>query len=198
MTYTARRTAGLAGHPLVVTLHGTGGDENQFHDFGGALVAGAHVTSPRGDVSENGALRYFRRVAEGQYDMADLQRAVDKLAAFIADERTATGAPRVIALGYSNGANVLAALSFQHPDLVDDLALLHPLIPFDPPPVDFTGRRVLITAGKHDAICPSGQTVRLADYYAHNHADLSLFWNDGGHSIAGREIEAIRAFVAQD
>lgn len=195
MTYHALRSAGDEPR-LLLTLHGTGGTEEQFHAFGQRLLPGAHITSPRGDVSESGALRYFKRLSEGRYDMDDLARATDKLGAFIDDERAQTGATRISALGYSNGANILAALSFQRPDLIDDLILLHPLIPFTPPARDFTGRRVLITAGKTDMICPRESTASLAQYYTQCGADLHLFWHEGGHEISAREGDAVRAFVA--
>ena len=113
MGYIARRSEGRAGAPLILTFHGTGGTEDQFHGFAGSLMPGAHVVSPRGDVLERGAARFFRRTGEGVYDMDDLARRTEAMGAFIADERARTGASRVIGLGYSNGANILAAVAFQ-------------------------------------------------------------------------------------
>ena len=81
-----------------------------------------------------GALRYFRRTGEGVYDMADLARRTEAMAAFISAEKARVGATRTVALGYSNGANILSAVAFQHPGLVDELVLLHPLIPWEPAP----------------------------------------------------------------
>ncbi|KIQ71349.1 alpha/beta hydrolase [Wenxinia marina] len=132
MTYDAARTRGAPGAPLFLTFHGTGGTERQFHGLAGQLRPGAHVVSPRGDVSESGALRYFRRTAEGVYDTDDLGRRTEAMADFIAAERAAAGADRVIGLGYSNGANILASVAFARPELVDDLILFHPLIPVRP------------------------------------------------------------------
>lgn len=114
---------------LLLTFHGTGGDERQFHALGQRLMPGAHVVSPRGEVSEGGSLRYFRRLAEGVYDMEDLTARTDAMAEFVAGEAVRTGAARVAGLGYSNGANILAAVLLARPDLLADAVLLHPLIP---------------------------------------------------------------------
>jgi phospholipase/carboxylesterase len=109
------RTKGAPGAPLLLTFHGTGGDEHQFHRLGSDLLPGAHVTSPRGEVSEHGANRYFRRTGEGVYDMADLASRTDAMAEFIGAEAARTGAPSVIGMGYSNGANILASVAISHP-----------------------------------------------------------------------------------
>lgn len=195
MGYVARRTEG--GPLLALTFHGTGGDESQFHDLARDLLPGATIVSPRGDVSEMGALRYFRRTGEGVYDMADLARRTEAMGAFVADERRKAGASRVLALGYSNGANILAAVAMRQPELVDDLVLLHPLIPWDPEPQPgLSGRRVLITAGRRDPICPAPMTERFANWLRTQGADVTLAWHPGGHEIARTEIDAIRDFLA--
>jgi phospholipase/carboxylesterase len=196
MTYTAARTAGAPDAPLFLTFHGTGGTEHQFHDFARELMPTAHVTSPRGDVSEGGALRYFRRTGEGVYDMDDLARRTAAMARFIAEETTSTGAPSTLGLGYSNGANILANVAMSRPDLVDVLVLLHPLIPFTPAPAPgLAGRRILITAGRRDPICPAPLTQSLADWFTSQGADVTLHWHPGGHEIAQTEIAAIRSFL---
>ena len=107
MAYTAATTAGAPAAPLFLTFHGTGGTEAQFHGFASELMPQAHVTSPRGDVSEHGALRYFRRTGEGVYDMADLAQRTAAMAGFIAGEKARTGATRAI---------VDAALDFLPPE----------------------------------------------------------------------------------
>ena len=196
MTYLAKRTKGAAGKPLFLTFHGTGGTEEQFHAFAEQLVAQAHVTSPRGDVSEHGALRYFRRTAEGVYDMADLAQRTAAMAGFIRDEISNTAATRTFGLGYSNGANILASVALAEPELVDDLVLMHPLIPWTPSPQPaLAGRRVLMTAGRRDPICPAATTQALADYLIAQGADVTLHWHTGGHEITQSEIDAITSFV---
>ena len=183
--------------PLLVTLHGTGGDENQFFSFAGQLRPDATILSPRGDVSEHGAARFFRRTGEGVYDMADLARGTQKLAAFIRQAATSAGASEVFGLGFSNGANILANMLVEVPDLFDRAALLHPLIPFAPKPAPgLSGRQVLITAGERDPICPTPLTIALADYMKTQGAVTRLVWHNGGHDIRDNEIEAMRALFA--
>ncbi len=196
MPYIAKRSKGAAGAPLFLTFHGTGGNETQFHDFARNLMPQAHVTSPRGDVSEHGALRYFRRAAEGVYDMDDLATRHTAMADFIRNEKALTGAGTVIGLGYSNGANILAAVALEQPDLVDSLILMHPLIPWTPAAQPgLKGRRVLMTAGERDPICPAPMTRELEDYLADQGADVTTHWHSGGHEIAQSEITAITDFL---
>ena len=196
MTYHAKRTTGTADAPLFLTIHGTGGTEDQFHDFAEQLIPGAHVTSPRGDVSEHGAARYFRRTGEGVYDMDDLALRSRAMADFITTEKAATKPARTIGLGYSNGANILAAVAMLDAGLVDDLILMHPLIPFAPAPqAGLRGRRVLITAGQNDPICPPDLTHALAGYLIAQGADVQVHWHAGGHGIAQSEVAAVQDFL---
>ena len=196
MGYVAKRTDG--GETLIFTFHGTGGTEGQFHGFAGQLLPGASVVSPRGDVSEMGALRYFRRTGEGVYDMDDLARRTEAMAAFLSDERDRVGARRVVGLGYSNGANILASVAMSHPQIVDDMILMHPLIPWQPAPQpELKGRRVLVTAGRRDPICPAPLTQALVDWFEAQGAGTTAVWHPGGHEIARPEIDAIGNFVAE-
>ncbi|SLN43150.1 alpha/beta hydrolase [Roseisalinus antarcticus] len=196
MTYQAAITKGTDGAPLVLTFHGTGATEDQFHEVASALKPGAHVVSPRGDVSENGALRYFRRTGEGVYDMDDLARRTQAMAGFIAEQKARVDAPEVIGLGYSNGANILASVSFSAPELVDRLVLMHPLIPFAPAPQPgLSGRKVLVTAGRQDPICPAASTERLVAWFEAQGAAVTVAWHPGGHEIRQEEVEAISAFL---
>ena len=192
----AARSEGAAGAPLLLTFHGTGGNERQFHELGQALLPGAHVVSPRGDVSEHGALRFFRRTGEGVYDMEDLARRTAAMGDFVAEEIARTGARRVVGLGYSNGANILASVMFARPELFTDAVLLHPLIPFVPAPQPgLAGRRVLITAGRQDPICPAPMTQALAGWLERQGAEVALHWHPGGHEVARTEWEAVQGFL---
>lgn len=179
--------------PVFFLFHGTGGDENQFFDLAGQLLPGARRVAPRGDVSEHGALRYFRRTGEGVYDMNDLKLRTAAMADFVREQVGA--ASRVIGLGYSNGANILASVQFAAPDLFDATVLMHPLIPFAPPKAEFSGRKVLITAGRRDPIAPASATQALADYFSANGAALTLAWHEGGHELRNEELAAIQAFI---
>jgi phospholipase/carboxylesterase len=188
---------GSPGGPLLFTFHGTGGDESQFLGLARELLPAATVVSPRGDVSEHGAARFFRRTGEGVYDMADLKRATATMAGFVRAHIEVVDPSAVLGIGYSNGANILASVVFAEPALFDASVLMHPLIPFEPAMnASLAGKRVLITAGRRDPICPPNLTVRLAAYLQAGGAETMLEWHDGGHEIRGNEIEAARRFLA--
>ena len=188
MTYHALRT-GPSDGPVVFTFHGTGADETQLHGLAGD--AGLRTVSPRGDVSEAGAARFFRRTGEGVYDMEDLARRRAAMADFLTAEKG--DAPSAAGVGYSNGANILAAVAFERPEIVETLILMHPLIPWTPDPQPgLAGRRVVITAGRRDPICPADQTQRLADWFDGQRAEVELIWHDGGHEVRQVEVDAVR------
>jgi phospholipase/carboxylesterase len=129
--------------------------------------------------------------------MADLGRATGKMAGFVRAQVGEGAASRVAGLGYSNGANILAAVQFAAPELFDAAVLLHPLIPFDPGPVPgLAGKRVLITAGRHDPICPPEATERLANWYGAQGAAVELFWHAGGHELRNEELAKVRSFLS--
>jgi len=208
---------GAPGSPLVFAFHGTGGDERQLVALAGELLPGATIVAPRGDVSEYGAARFFRRTGEGVYDMADLARATGKMAGFVkaniaaampsaaaakphvvtAKPHVVTAKPHVVGLGYSNGANILASVIFAEPGLFDAAVLMHPLIPFTPQVQgSLAGKRLLITAGRRDPICPPDLTTRLDAHLRAAGADVTLEWHEGGHELRPNEIEAARRFLA--
>ncbi|CDN55141.1 Putative esteraselipase/thioesterase protein [Neorhizobium galegae bv. officinalis bv. officinalis str. HAMBI 1141] len=196
-SYVHRARAGAPGAPILFVFHGTGGDENQFFDFGGRLLPEATVISPRGDISEHGAARFFRRKAEGVYDCEDLARATERMSEFVAANRERYGSSTVLGLGFSNGANILANIMIEKPGLFDAGVLMHPLIPFAPK--DRKGKlqsRVLITAGQHDPIASVAQTTDLADYFKTQGDTVTLEWHGGGHEIRPNEIEAAKKFFA--
>ncbi|MEL7091383.1 MAG: alpha/beta hydrolase [Pseudomonadota bacterium] len=196
-SYRARTSAPAPAKPLVLALHGTGGDENQFFDLAHHLVPGAGVISPRGDVSEMGAARFFRRTGEGVYDMDDLARATAKMIAFITDQRAAHPDTPLYAFGYSNGANILASVLFERPDLLDRVALLHPLIPWQPAPhPGLAGKRVLITAGRRDPITPWPASEALIDWLQDAGATVATHVHDGGHELRSEELEALATHFA--
>lgn len=181
--------------PALYLFHGTGGDEYQFLDLGSELLPGARTIGVRGDVSEGGALRYFRRLGEGRYDMADLARATIKLAGFV--EATRGSAAAVHGFGYSNGANILASVLFASPERFDRAVLLHPLIPFVPAPQPgLQGKRVLITAGRRDPMASVAATEALLEYFTANGASAELVWHDGGHELRREELLAARDFLS--
>lgn len=199
MSYHYAEVAAPAGAPLLVLLHGTGGDENDLVDLGRSLLPQAHLISPRGDVSEGGAPRFFKRLGMGVYDMDDLARATDNLADFIAAKVAELRPAATYALGYSNGANILASVLFKAPQLVDRAVLMHPLIPFEPAPQPgLKGHQILITAGRRDPIAPTELTARLSAYFANQGAQSAVAWHDGGHEIRREELLAAQRLLASD
>ena len=197
-SYKHRIEEGQANAPLLFTFHGTGGDEHQFPDLARDLMPSATIVSPRGDVSEGGALRFFRRTAEGVYDMEDLAARTERMAAFI-EAIVAERQPKaVLGLGYSNGANILASVIFARPNLFDGAVLMHPLIPFQPQVEgSLSGTSILITAGRKDPICPPNLTNRLESYLQGLDASVETVWHDGAHEVRPAEIDAARQFLRQ-
>lgn len=195
-TYHFAEVTAVPGAPLLLLFHGTGGSETDLIDFGQQLMPGAHLIAPRGDVSEGGALRFFRRTGEGVYDMADFARATSKMGGFIAAQVERLAPSSVAALGYSNGANILASVLFNDPGRVDRAVLMHPLIPFEPAPQPaLAGKHVLITAGRRDPISPAALTERLAAYFAAQGAEATTSWHEGGHEIRREELVAAQQFL---
>ena len=190
--------AAAPGRPTLLLLHGTGGDAPSFARFGRGLDPGAGLLAVQGNVREGGMARYFRRTAEGVYDMDDLARRTDDLARFLkeAGGRLGFEVSDLIGIGYSNGANILANLLFHHPRSVARAALLHPLIPFEPPPQPgLAGKDVLITGGMRDPIAPAPMTRKLADALKAQGARPVLASSPGGHMIEGDEIATVRQWL---
>ncbi|MCP1169535.1 alpha/beta hydrolase [Limimaricola litoreus] len=185
-----------AGAPLVFTFHGTGGDEHQFSQLVEQILPEAGIVSPRGDVSEFGANRFFRRRAEGVYDMEDLAERSAKMAGFIRAHREAHPGAPVYGLGYSNGANILASVLFEAPELFDRVVLMHPLVPWTPGPNPaLADVDLLVTAGRHDPICPLPQTEALVDYLGAQGACPEVRLHDGGHEISQQELREVAGFL---
>ncbi|MEO0912920.1 MAG: alpha/beta hydrolase [Pseudomonadota bacterium] len=183
----------------LVMLHGTGGTKESFAAFGAEIAPGRALLSLDGPVLEHGARRFFRRKAEGVYDMADLAARTADLDAFLREAFAAHGiAPEeAVGVGYSNGANILANLFLTGARPLETAVLMHPLIPFAPDPwPDLTGTRILITAGRADPICPPDLTAELAEGLRGAGADVALHWEPGGHGVTGGEAAAVAAFLA--
>ncbi|MER8801241.1 alpha/beta hydrolase [Mesorhizobium sp. M0998] len=196
-SYIHKVLPGSLDGPLLFVFHGTGGDEDQLLSLGRDLAPQATIVAPRGDVSEQGAARFFRRTGEGVYDMGDLTRATDKMAGFVKAHVEAAKPSSVLGLGYSNGANILASVLFAEPSLFDATVLMHPLIPFEPEVKgSLDGSRILVTAGRRDPICPPDLTARLEAYLRADGADVTVEWHDGGHEVRPSEIEAARQLFA--
>ena len=188
-----------AAHATLLMLHGTGGDENDLIPLGRMLLPGAAILSPRGKVLEHGAPRFFRRIREGVFDQEDLARRTTELAEFIeAATRTySRDGQRIVAAGFSNGANIAASLLLRRPELLGAAVLLSPMVPFEPEAMpDLRGMPVFIGAGRADPIVPPELTERLAQILREAGAEVTVHWEAGGHAVTKSEIEAASRWLA--
>ncbi len=187
------------GHgDTLLLLHGTGGGEDELLPLGRAIAPGAALLSPRGRVLERGMPRFFRRLAEGVFDEADLIVRAGELADFIgqAADRYRFDATRVTAVGFSNGANIAAALLLLRPEVLAGAALFRAMVPLHPPELPvLRGRRVLISEGRTDPIVPLEQADSLARRLRGSGADVTLAWQDAGHGLVEADVDAARTWL---
>jgi predicted esterase len=184
----------------LLLLHGTGGNEDDLIHTGRYLFPGAALLSPRGKVSENGMPRFFRRFSEGILDEEDIRLRAGELASFVKDavEAYRLSPHGVIAVGYSNGANMAAALLLLHAGILAGAALFHAMVPLVPDPLpDLGGVPVFLTGGKRDVIISPAETERLSRLLESVGATVSMSWQPGGHGLSQAEIEAARDWLAE-
>ena len=176
----------------LLLLHGTGGDENDLIQLGQMLAPDAGLISPRGTVSENGAARFFKRLAEGVFDVPDLHARTKDLVAFIGAAAAHWDSGRqVIAAGFSNGANIATSVLLSAPDALAGAILFRPMVPFIPDvPISLAGKRVFIGAGETDAIVPKTHPERLAELLRVLGADVTLKWQPTGHTLTRPDVSA--------
>ena len=192
--------AELASGTTLLLLHGTGGDEEDLIPLGRALLPGAGLLSPRGKVLERGAPRFFRRLAEGVFDQEDLARRTEELAQFIeaAAKTYELNRDGIVAVGFSNGANIAASLLLRRPGLLRGAVLLSPMVPFEPATLpDLTGTSVFIGAGRADSIAPPAEAEHLAELLRRAGAAVHIHWEPGGHTLTDGEVEAARQWLSQ-
>jgi phospholipase/carboxylesterase len=181
----------------LLLLHGTGGDENDLLPLGKHLAPDANLLSPRGKVLENGMPRFFRRLAMGVFDVEDLKARTDELERFVRDATTEYGlSGPIVAVGYSNGANIGASLLLRHPKLLRGAGLLHAMVPYEPEdPIDLSGTSVLMTAGERDPMIPLDQTRALEKILSEAGAEVDLHLEPGGHELTQAEVDAAARWV---
>lgn len=185
--------------PTLLLLHGTGGDETDLLSLGEALDPEAGLLSPRGRVLEHGMPRFFRRLAEGVFDLDDLRLRTHELGSFVAAAAAAYGfdARRVIAVGYSNGANIAASLLLTHPGVLSGAILFHAQVPLEPPEApQLMGVPVFLTGGRADPLVRPAETERLAALLREAGADVTLHWQPDGHTLNSREVDEARRWLA--
>lgn len=186
------------GAPTLLLLHGTGGNEHDLLDLGRGLAPQAALLSPRGPVLENGMPRFFRRLAEGVFDMEDLRQRTQDLVAFVAEAAEAYGfdASKVIAVGYSNGANIAANVLLHYPGVLAGAVLFHAMVPSVPEQLpDLSGVPIFMGAGRQDAMIPPQQTEQLALMFQQSGADVELHWEPGGHALNRAEFQAAQLWM---
>ena len=184
--------------PPLLLLHGTGGDERDLLPLARQLAPGSALLSPRGDVLERGAPRFFRRFAEGVFDLADVERRTHALADFIAAaaKHYAFDASRLTALGFSNGANIAASLLLLRPESLAAAALLRPMVVLEPATVpSLAGKRVLISSGEFDPIVPPDHPARLAAQFRAAGADVQLVTHAASHGLVPGDLAAAQTFL---
>ena len=183
--------ATVPGAPFLLLLHGTGGDENSLIPLGKAMAPGAALLSPRGQVVEQGMARFFRRHAEGDFDQADLELRTKDLAEFIerASATYAIPAGKIVAAGFSNGANMAASLILRFPEAVAGTALMRGMVPFTPQKeVDLERRPVLLLSGVEDPIVGTDEVAELADIFRAANAEVTLHWETAGHTLSQGDV----------
>jgi phospholipase/carboxylesterase len=189
---------GETGATLLL-LHGTGGSEDDLVPLGRELAPGAAILSPRGKVSEYGAARFFRRLAEGVFDHEDLVFRTHELADFVeaASNEYGFDPSKIVAVGYSNGANIAGSLMLLHPGLLRAAVLFRAMVPFESEETpDLSGMPVLIAAGRRDQMIPPQTTQRLAEILTGAGADLDLRWRDTGHGLTYEEVEEAKGWLS--
>jgi phospholipase/carboxylesterase/glyoxalase family protein len=190
--------ADAEGAPTLLLLHGTGGDEDNLIELGRLVAPGAALLSPRGKVLENGMPRFFRRLAEGVFDLEDLRFRTVELAEFVDTAARAYGVEpsSMVAAGYSNGANIAASLLLLKPGALAAAVLFHAMVPIVPDPLpDLKGVPVFLTGGKQDTMIAPRETERLARLLESAGASVQLAWQPGGHGLSRPEMEAAREWL---
>ncbi len=182
----------------LLMLHGTGGDEHDLVPLAALLDPNANILSPRGQVLENGAPRFFRRLAEGIFDEADLRLRTASLANFVTAAAAEYGFDplQVTAAGFSNGANIAAALLLLNPGALSRAVLFRAMVPLIPEaPPELAGTKVFLSAGRTDPLIKPENSERLATMLTHYGADVELHWSPLGHTLGKQDVAAAQAWL---
>ncbi|NRF90097.1 alpha/beta hydrolase [Paenibacillus frigoriresistens] len=179
--------------PVLVLFHGTGGTERDLLPLAQAISPTSSVLSVRGNVLENGMPRFFRRLAEGIFDEEDLIFRTKELYDFLDEAAVEHGFDRqnLVAIGYSNGANIAGSLLFHFPDALRGAILHHPMVPLRGIQLpDLTGIPVFIGAGRNDPICSPQETEELQKLLSEAGSTVAVHWEQAGHQLTRSEVEA--------
>ena len=184
----------------LLLLHGTGGNEHDLIPLGRELDPTAALLSPRGKVLEDGMPRFFRRLAEGIFDEEDLQKRTHQLADFVgaAAQDYEFAADEIVAVGYSNGANIAASLLLLRPETIHAAVLFRAMVPLVPEKLpDLSSVRVWIGAGNQDPIVSTSETQSLVELLRSARADVTIRFVNAGHGLTGGEVEIARLWLAE-
>ncbi|MEU6643153.1 alpha/beta hydrolase [Saccharomonospora sp. NPDC046836] len=193
-----RYVEGDAEAPVLLLLHGTGGSPDDILLLGKELSPSSPMLAPAGPVSEFGAARWFRRLAEGVFDTEDVIARAGQLADFVvaAQKHYGLAGRKLVAAGFSNGANIAAAVALLRPEVLTDAALFAAMLPVPDPPVhDLSGTRIFLSNGRHDPMAPLASSERLVSVLRERSAEVTEHWHPGGHQITLPGLEAARTWL---
>jgi len=184
----------------LLLLHGTGGNERDLIPLGHELDRTASLLSPRGKVLENGMPRFFRRLAEGVFDLEDLQKRTHELADFVvsAGAHYKIDNRKIIAVGYSNGANIAASILLLRPEILSAAVLFRAMVPLVPKTTpSLNSKRVWIGAGAHDPIIPASNTKELVEMLRNAGAHVTIRFFQSGHELTSDDVDLAREWLTE-
>lgn len=193
------QAGGKTRYTTFLLLHGTGGNEEDLMPLANELDQRAAILSPRGKVLENGiAPRFFRRLAEGVFDIEDLKFRTNELSNFVKNASKAYGfnLQHVVAVGYSNGANIAASMLLLRPEILSAAILFRAMVPLVPAVLpDLTNKHIFMSSGLHDPIIPKQETESLFGLFKKAGAEVSLYWQNSGHELRIEEIKKAKEWL---
>ena len=196
LSFIHRFEKGTSQQAPLLLLHGTGGDENDLVDLGRTFSADRSLLSPRGQVLENGMPRFFRRLAEGVFDEADVIKRANDLADFIVAACKAHDLKMPVAVGFSNGANIAAAMLFLRPEVLSGAVLLRAMVPLkNPPAADLAHKSVLLISGAADPIIPASNALQLATMLKADHAEVQHEILQTGHNLTQTDVSLAKTWL---
>ena len=190
----------VPGHSnrTLLLLHGTGGNERDLISLGRELDPDAFLLSPRGKILENGMPRFFRRLAEGVFDLEDLKTRTHELADFVTAsvQHYKLAANNIVGVGYSNGANIAASMLLLRPEIMHAAILFRAMVPLIPDKLpDLSSVRVWIGAGEQDPIITPSETQRLVILLRDARADVTIRFFEAGHGLTNGEVTAAHGWL---
>jgi phospholipase/carboxylesterase len=184
----------------LLLLHGTGGNERDLLPLGRELDPNASLLSPRGKILENGMPRFFRRLAEGVFDLEDLKTRTNELADFVAAavQHYKLDADHIVGVGYSNGANIAASMLLLRPEIMQATVLFRAMVPLIPDKLpDLSSVRIWIGSGDQDPIIPPSEAQRLVELLRRAGAEVTIRFFNAGHELTRDDLDAAREWLTK-